>query len=71
MFTTSPEFYTRNLKDAAAFNANPATIGKPGGTSEPGVVLKHSRAIRAVMPVSEAQRLINEIENAIQEAGSN
>lgn len=71
MFTTSPEFYSRNLKDAAAFNASAARIGGPAGTSEPGVVLKHSRAIRAVMPVSEALRLANEIADAIKEAGSN
>lgn len=71
MFTTSPEFYTRNLKDAAAFNASPARIGGPGGSIEPGIVLKHNRAIRAVMPVSEARRLSHEIETAIKEAENN
>lgn len=71
MFTTSAEFYNRNLKDAAAFNASAAKIGGPGGTSEPGVVLKHGRAIRAVMPVPEALRLANEIANAIKEAENN
>lgn len=65
MFTTGPQHYTRNLSDAAKFNANPAIIGKPGGTTEPGVVLKNGREIRAVMPLPEALRLANEIADAM------
>lgn len=64
MFTTGPQHYTRNLQDAANFNATPAIIGKPGGSQEPGVVLKNGRAIKAVMPLSEALRLANEIADA-------
>lgn len=69
MFTTGPQHYTRNLQDAANFTATPAAIGKPGGTTEPGVVLKHGRGIRAVMPVPEALRLANEIADAIAAHG--
>lgn len=65
MFTTGPQHYTRNVGDAAKFTATPASIGKPGGTHEPGVVLKLGRAIKAVMPVPEALRLANEIADAL------
>lgn len=65
MFTTGPQHYTRNLDDAAKFNATPAIIGKPGGAEETGVVLKLGRAIKAVMPVPEALRLANEIADAL------
>lgn len=64
MFTTAPQHYTRNLEDAANFNASPASIGKPGGSHEPGVVIKNGRFIKAVMPISEALRLANEIADA-------
>lgn len=71
MFTTGPEHYTRNLKDAAAFNATPARIGRQGGIEEPGVVIKHGRAIRAVMPLPEALRLANQIADAIAAHNTN
>ncbi|MDQ0117454.1 hypothetical protein J2T22_000624 [Pseudarthrobacter defluvii] len=68
MFTSPSQFHTRNNKDAALFNAYPAKLMQPAGGKEPGVVLMKGKAIRAVMPVSEALRLANEIADSIAAA---
>lgn len=65
MFTSGAEYYTRNLKASQNFTAIPARIHNPAGGRENGIVLLNGKGIGAVMPVSEALRLANQIADAL------
>lgn len=65
MFASGEEHYNRNVRDAAGFIAAPARIRTPDGGQEPGLVIWGHRAIRAVLPATEALRLANQIADAL------
>jgi hypothetical protein len=69
-FRSSPSLHARNIADAALFNARPAMLGKPESAPEPGVIIRHGKYIRVVMPVTEALRFANEIADAINSHGA-
>jgi hypothetical protein len=65
MFISAPENFERNVKHAGRFRAGKARIDAPDGTFHQGIVIWSGKAIRAVMPTTEALRLANEIADAI------
>lgn len=65
MFTSGSQHYEKNLTQAGTCLARPAVITKPTGEKAPGVVLFTTAQVRAVLPISEALRLANEIADSI------
>lgn len=65
MFTSRPQHYTFNARQATGYTAAPAALGKPDGDHEPAVVLRSLGTIQGVLPVPEALRLATEIADAL------
>lgn len=65
MFTSGPEHYEHNVKDAVKMKAGKARMTGPDGTHQQGVIIWSGKAIRSVMPVAEALRLAHEIADSV------
>lgn len=66
MFVSTKDNFERNIEEAASYKAAPALLTTATGERVPAVMLKSTRYIKAVMPVSEALRLANQIADAVE-----
>ena len=65
MFTSSSQYYEKNVKEAATAQAGKARLHTPTGEQIPGVVIWSGKAVRIVLPIPEALRLANEIADVL------
>ena len=65
-FITKPGYYATNHRDAANLRTIPATITRPTGEGEPGVVVMVGRRIKLAMNYSQAYNLANDIADALE-----
>ena len=64
-FTTRPEFYTYNQRQASNLTATPATITRTTGEEEPGVVILAGHRVKLAMNQTQAYNLANNITDAL------
>ena len=64
-FTTRPEFYTYNQRQASNLTATPATITRPSGEAEPGVVILMECRVLLAMNQEQAYNFANNIADAL------
>lgn len=67
-FTTQPRYYTANHKEASSLETFPATITRPTGDTEPGVVVLVGHRVKLALNTDQAYRLANSLADALETA---
>lgn len=65
VFISKRAQHTRNIKEAARYQAAPAQLTVSEGEQIPGVIIRSGPFIKAVTPISDALRLANQIADAV------
>lgn len=65
VFISKPAQHKRNIKEAARYRAAPAQLTVSEDEQIPGVIIRSGPFIKAVMPISDALRLANQIADAV------